>query len=275
VPPRSWPRSIGELASARGVNALPLAGRSVIVTRPERQSGGLARLIEGAGGRALRFPAIEIEPLRSAALDHVLCALGSFQFAVFISRNAVEQGLARVRELGTRASLPPAAAVGAGTRKALEAEGVPGALAPEGPADSEALLALPQFQAVAGKRVLIFRGAGGREVLASTLRSRGAVVEYAECYRRAVPATDVRPLIAEWSRGGIDAVTVSSREGLANLGGLLGEEGQALLRDTPVFVPHPRVAAEARALGIVDVVQAGAADGEMLGALVAYFGRTG
>ncbi len=246
-----------------------------MVTRPERQAGSLARLIDRAGGRALCFPAIAIEPLRSPALDDVLRALASFQLAVFISRNAVEQGLARARELGVRACLPPAAAIGGGTRKALEAEGVLGAVAPDGPADSEALLALPQFEAMSGKRVLIFRGAGGREWLASALRSRGAIVEYAECYRRAVPATDVRPLLAEWSRGAVDAVTVSSGESLANLARLLGQAGCGLLRATPVFVPHPRVAVEARELGIAAVVEAGAADEEMLGALVAYFGRTG
>ncbi len=246
-----------------------------MVTRPQRQAGSLARLIDLAGGRALLFPAIAIEPLRSPALDDVLRALGSFQLAVFISRNAVEQGLARARELGVRDRLPIAAAIGGGTRKALEAEGVQGAISPDEPADSEALLALPQFDAVRGKRVLIFRGAGGRELLASALRSRGAIVEYAECYRRAVPATDVRPLLADWARGAVDAVTVSSGESLANLAGLLGEGGRALLRATPVFVPHPRVAADARELGIAAVVEAGASDEEMLGALVAYFGRTG
>ena len=195
--------------------------------------------------------------------------------AVFLSRNAVEHGLARVREFGVRASLPQAAAVGAGTAKALESEGVEGVAAPAGPADSEALLALPQFQAMEGRQVLVFRGVGGREWLAAALRSRGAVVDYAECYRRGVPATDLRPLIADWASGGVDAVTVSSREGLANLAGLLGEAGLAHLRTTPAFVPHARVADEARALGIANVTVAGASDEEMLGALVAYFGRAG
>ena len=48
-----------------------------------------------------------------------------------------------------------------------------------------------------------------------------------------------------------------------------------LLRAAPVFVPHPRVAAEARSLGIREVIVAGAADDEMLPALVAYFGAAG
>jgi uroporphyrinogen-III synthase len=251
----------------------PLAGRAIVVTRPERQAAGLAALIESAGGRALRFPVIAIELLRSAELDAVLDRLASCDIAVFISRNAVEQGLARVRE---RHGWPPgvrAAAIGAGTRRALEAEGFAGVIAPEGPADSEALLAEPALGAVAGKRVVIFRGAGGRETLAETLRSRGAVVDYAECYRRVAPATDLRPLVEDWSRGAVHAVAVSSGEGLANLAGLLGESGRRLLCATPLFVPHARVAEQARSLGIAEVVVCGAADEEVLAALVAYFGR--
>ena len=254
------------------MNAPPLAGRSIVVTRPQRQALGLVQMVESAGGRALQYPALEIQPLRTPALESAIASLASIDLAIFISRNAVEQGLACMRELGAGVSLPRAAAIGEGTRRALEAEGVQGVIAPEGPADSEALLAHPRLQDVSGKRVLIFRGAGGREVLASILRSRGAVVEYAECYRRARPAIDFRPLLAEWSRGAVDAVTVSSREGLDNLVDLLGGAGAGYLRATPVFVPHPRVGEAARALGIANVVVAGAADREMVAALVAYFG---
>jgi len=254
------------------VNARPLAGRSIVVTRPQRQALGLAQLVESAGGRALQYPVLEIQPLRTPALRSAIASLASIDLAIFISRNAVEQGLACLRELGARGLLPRAAAIGEGTRRALEADGVQGVIAPEGPADSEALLAHPGLRDVNGRRVLIFRGAGGREVLASALRSRGAVVEYAECYRRTLPAADLRPLLVEWSHGGVDAVTVSSREGLDNLAALLGAEGAGYLRATPVFVPHARVGEAARALGIANVVVAGAADREMLAALVAYFG---
>jgi uroporphyrinogen-III synthase len=45
----------------------------------------------------------------------------------------------------------------------------------------------------------------------------------------------------------------------------------ALLKSVPLFVPHPRVAREARARGARQVVVAGPADEEMLARLVAYF----
>ncbi len=232
-------------------------------------------MIEDAGGKALRFALIEIEPAVSPVLDSVIDRLDAFDLAIFISLNAVEQGLARV---GARRAWPRSiavAAVGAGTRRALEARGIENAFSPAGPADSESLLQHAGLAAVAGTQIVIFRGEGGRELLATRLRARGAKVEYAECYRRTIPAGDPRPLIAGLSGGTVHAVVISSGEGLANLVGLLGDAGPELLAGARLFVPHRRVAEDARALGVPDPVVAGPADEDMLAALVAYFCRAG
>jgi len=252
-----------------------LDGRSIVITRPARQAGALAKLIEDAGGRALRYPAIEIQASGSPALEAIIAALDAFDVAIFISRNAVEHGLACVRDRRPWPGGLAVAAVGAGTRRALESEGIAGVIAPEGPADSEALVEQPLLKFVTGRRVVIFRGEGGRELLASGLRERGATVDYAECYRRVRPATDVQPLVAEWMRGAVHAVTVSSGESLANFVALLGTAGHRFLAGTPLFVPHARVGDEARRLGVGPVQLAGPSDEEMLAALVAYFGRAG
>ena len=108
---------------------------------------------------------------------------------------------------------------------------------------------------VAGKRVVIFRGEGGRELLGDTLRERGATVDYVACYRRARPKRDTQPLLRAWDNGEIDAVTVSSSEGVRNLFAMLGERGQRWLKRTPVFAPHARIAANARALGCERVTE--------------------
>ena len=52
---------------------------------------------------------------------------------------------------------------------------------------------------------------------------------------------------------------------------MLGAAGREHLRKTPLFVPHPRVAAEARRLGLGEANVGGASDEEMLERLVAYF----
>lgn len=238
--------------------AEPLRGRAILVTRPRAQAQRLARLIEGAGGRAELFPAIEIEDVPSPA---ALARLHAFDLAIFVSPTAVAKAMPQVR------AWPPAlrvAAVGSGTRRELEKHGLANVISPESGADSEALLATPALGDVAGKRIVILRGDGGRALLGETFVERGAQVEYVTCYRRLVPKAPARP----WKPGELAAVTVSSSQGLENLFEVLDGE---LLRSTPMFVPHARIAERARALAVREVVLAGHADEQMLDRLVAYF----
>jgi uroporphyrinogen-III synthase len=231
-------------------DARPLAGRVILVTRPREQAAGLARAIENAGGRAEVFPAIEIEDL---PLPPALARASQFDLVIFISPTAVAKAMAHGLALPSRV-----AAVGAGTRRELERHGVRRVIAPSTGADSEALLA--ELDDMGGKRVLIIRGEGGRAVLGDALRSRGAAVEYAECYRRKRPQ-------ARW-RGRADAITVSSAEGLANLFEMLDAQ---LMRSAPLFVPHERIADAARGRSVREVVVAGPSDDEMAACLMAYF----
>lgn len=242
------------------------------MTRPREQARGLARRVEAAGGRSLLYPAIEIgEPADLPRVQQVVDGLAQAALAIFVSPAAVQKGMDLVSRRGGWPQSVRAAAVGAGSRRELEQRGVAQVLAPETGSDSEALLAMPQLAEVSGRRIVIFRGAGGRELLGETLAARGALVEYAECYRRLRPRTDMAPLLAEWDRGGVHAVTVFSAEALANLGALLGEAGQARLRTTPLFVPHRRIADEALKLGILEATVGGPGDEEMVARLVAYF----
>ena len=244
-----------------------------MVTRPRDQAAGLAALIEAAGGRALLYPAIEIEDLPDpAAALRVIGKLDQLDLAIFISPTAVRKAFELINK--ARTAWPTglrAAAVGQGSRDDLQSQGIQTVVAPESGADSEALLALPALAAVAGKRIAIFRGEGGRELLGDTLAARGAKVEYAACYRRTRPQLDAAPLLSAWAQGRVHAVTVSSTTGLDNFAGMLGAPGPALLAGTPVFVPHPRVAEQARRLGIRSPLLAGPSDAEMMARLVAYF----
>jgi uroporphyrinogen-III synthase len=228
-----------------------LAGVRVLVTRPRNQAVALARLIEEAGGEAVLFPALEITgPADPAALDRLLDRLGEFDITIFVSRNAARFGLKRLRGLGL--ALPSrlaVAAVGEGTARVLHELGVVRVLTPAERTDSEGLLAAAALQNVAGRRVVIFRGQGGRELLAEELRARGALVEYAECYRRLRPAQDVQPLLERLARGALDIVTLTSAEALDNLLAMAGEDGAARLRRLPVVVVSARLAAACRAAG--------------------------
>jgi len=240
---------------------MSLAGRGVVVTRPRELAPAFAELLERRGARALVFPAIEIQPLpRPAALGRV----AQFDLVVFVSPSAVRvalSGLSWPRGVAV-------AAIGSGTKRELERAGMAVVIAPAAGADSEALLAMPQMQHVAGKRVLIVRGDGGRELLGESLAARGVRVQYAECYRRVRPAIDAAPLLAAWRRGEVDAVTVLSAQALDNF---IDITGGALAAGTPHFVPHERVAGHAQSRGVREIVLAAPGDDAMLERLVAYF----
>src|SRR5437588_481752 len=241
-------------------SCMTLHGRGILITRPREQAQGLAKLVEAAGGRAIVFPAIEIQ-------DVPLRTLAEFDLAIFVSPTAVNRALAAMK-WPARAK---AAALGRGTQRELERHGIKGIIAPDAGADSEALLAAPELQRVAGRRIVILRGEGGRSLLGDTLAARGAQVEYAECYRRVRPQTDSGPLLTAFAKGAVHAVTVSSAEGLENLLEMLGAAGRKHLKKTPLFVPHPRIAAEAKRLGLGEASVGGASDQEMFERLVAYF----
>lgn len=255
--------------SNRGA-ARPLSGRTVLVTRPVHQAGNLARLIAEAGGEAVRFPALAIDsPADLARVKDVLASLRSFDLAVFVSPNAVDHGVALLG--GAWPPNVPVSAVGEGSAAALRRHGIATVIVPSLGADSESLLATPQLKNPRGKRVLILRGEGGRELLADELRRRGAEVTYAECYRRVQPRIDSAQLIARWEQGGLHAVTVMSGLTLDNLWAMVGLRGQRLLRITPLFVPHASVAERARHLGLTEVVITPAGDEGMLRGLSEWF----
>lgn len=248
-----------------------LRGRGVLVTRPAARAGRLAALIAGAGGEAVLFPTLEIlsiplqiQFMTGNSADNIISDI-----TVFVSPTAVEHGFAAL-QAGQAGRF---AAVGSATARELRARGISDVLVPEGPADSEALSALPELQAgaVRGKRVLIVRGEGGRDWLRETLAGRGAQVEYLECYRRARPAADPMPLLARWRSGGVAAVTMTSREALDNLMAMLPGDGQALARATPLFAAHQRIAEHAHVLGMQQVRVAGPGDEAMIAGLQGFF----
>jgi uroporphyrinogen-III synthase len=253
----------------------PLAGRRIVVTRAREQAEGLAARIRAAGGEPIVFPALEIRSLEDLQPFYALAdRLESFDLAIFISPTAVDKAMNLLRRRRGAKPWPAGlrvAAIGRGSRRELERQGFRDVLAPGARADSEALLALPELSTVPGKRVVIFRGEGGRELLGDMLAARGAAVQYAECYRRARPDADAGALLAAWARGAVHAVTVSSAEGLANLFEMLGTLGREWLKKTPLVVPHERVAEEAARLGVREVRVSGPGDDEVVAALVAYF----
>ncbi|MDD5247343.1 MAG: uroporphyrinogen-III synthase [Rhodocyclaceae bacterium] len=250
-----------------------LSGRHVVITRPAGQATHLAEALVALGAKPVLFPVLSIFDIEDTRpLLDVAARLDEFDWAAFVSPNAVEKALTPILARRAWPAHLRVATVGHSSEMALAGFGIGAVTAPQDRFDSEALVALPELQDMAGKKVLIFRGDGGRELLGDTLKARGATVEYITCYRRGKPALDPAPLLKLWTDGRLDAITVTSSEGLHNLVDMVGKLGQAWLRKTPTFVPHARILDAARTLGLHEVVLTGPGDDGLVAGLTAYFG---
>ncbi len=222
----------------------------VLVTRPAHQAEHLCQLIEAEGGAAVRYPALEIKPRPDrAAVRAAVGPADRYDLAVFVSANAVRFG---TDLLGERRDLP-IAAIGQATAAALNAAGFRVSFLPEEGSDSESLLALPQLADLAGQRVLIVRGPGGRELLFEAMTARGAQVQYAEVYTReaAYPSLERKAEIETlWRQGGIKAYTATSVEVLEALVGIVTARCRELMHSTALVTGARRVADAATRLGL-------------------------
>lgn len=249
-----------------------LVGLKVLVTRPVHQAEIFCRRVEQSGGIAIRFPTIAISPKEGpSSTPNPLNSLNSFDYAIFISANAVEQTFKQLDKKEFPTSLQ-CVAVGEKTAQALKHHGRSITITPKRKYTSEALLAQPEMQSIQNKNVLIVRGEGGRELLAETLRKRGAIVNYAEVYRRCLPQyTDeqIRMLIKDDT---VSVITITSGESLNNLITLFARIDGNQLRDLPLVLGSNRILETARQLGFKQslVVANNPSDEAMLQALLGW-----
>jgi uroporphyrinogen-III synthase len=218
----------------------PLQSLGIAITRPIDQAKKLSALIEQAGGTPILFPLIAITPLKDySQFEAVISDIASYDLAIFISSNAVQNSMPRIAKRG----IPPSlkfAAIGPVTASELQSFSAKKVLTPKDRFDSESLLALPEMQAIKNKKIMIIRGVGGREVVAETLISRGAQVSFAECYQRTNPQTNCDLLAQLYTDKKLHAIVVTSSEAMRHLLDLAGDADW--LRNVTLFVNHARIA---------------------------------
>lgn len=243
---------------------------AVLVIRPAGQAGPLMAKLEALGLRTVHQPMLELRalPELSAAARQAVLDLDRYQHLIFVSTNAVQFGLGFIDEYWPQ--LPVGInwfGVGSATAKQLADRGL-APLSPGVAMDSEGLLAMPELNDVAGQRVLLVKGEGGRQTLKTVLTDRGATVDELICYRRLCPALPPGALAELLQNECVGTILVSSGEGLANMLSLLSDKENTKFRDIGLVVPSSRVAAEARQAGFSDIIIAeNASDDAMLEAL--------
>lgn len=177
--------------------AKPLAGRRIVITRPESDARRLAARLEALGGEPIVAPAIRIEFADPAPLDAALARLPRYQWVIFTSRNGVEAVFRRTDRLAG----PRVAAIGPATAAELRQHGVEPDLVP---AEYVAEAVLEALGEVGGQRILLPRADIARGALPEGLRARGAVVDEIAVYHTR-GADGPRPRL-----DGVDAVTFTS-----------------------------------------------------------------
>jgi len=243
----------------------------VLVTRPAGEvSDTLCAAIKAAGYQVYSQPLLELTalPQLRAAQRELVLNLDLYQHVIFISANAVRFGMALVDDYWPQ--LPTGLnwyAIGAATAAGLERLGIV-AITPGSAMSSEGLLAIPALQHVREQRVLLVKGEGGRDSLATELSRRGAAVDELACYRRSLPAVPAGELAASLARWAVDVIMLSSGEGLANLQLLLSPAETTKLKHIGLIVPSQRIARMAHEAGFERIVTAeNASDAAMLRAL--------
>ncbi len=248
-----------------------LKGLSVLITRPEGQGRSLGDAITKAGGKPVFFPLLRITPIQDeqsqAQVRKTIQRLDNYDMAIFISSNAVKYGLEWVNQYWPQ--FPRGLkvfAIGPVTAEALDGIELNVISSPSG-MQSEDLLSLPELQHVAGVKIALFRGRGGRELLANTLRDRGALIDCIETYDRAIPDYGPKDLITSISGNDINVLCVTSLQILDSLCQLV-DINKGSISLLPLLVPSERIRQAALAAGFLHVFNsAGATDQAILSGL--------
>ncbi|MEX5413085.1 uroporphyrinogen-III synthase [Atlantibacter hermannii] len=239
---------------------------NILVTRPSPAGEELVSRLRAQGKVAWSLPLIEFSPGRElSALPDLLASLSPDDLLFALSQHAVSHAAATLRQHSLAWPQVQAFAIGRTTALALHTASGLTVNYPRDREISEVLLQLPELQNVAGKRAVLLRGNGGRELIGETLAKRGVSVTFCECYQRNDKYYDGTEEAHRWQQRGVDTLVVTSGEMLRRLFTLIPPWYQThwLLRCRLIVVSE-RLATLARELGWLDITVADNADNDAL-----------
>ena len=251
----------------------PLVGQHILVTRPAGQAAVLLAGIEKLGGRATHIPFLAIKTASDLSdLESITAHLETYRACLFVSANAVHSAWPILTANQAWPECLAAAVVGPGTARVLRQLGVSQVLQPEAQFDSEGLLSLPFFspEQCEGRAFALIRGEGGRDLIARTLRERGARVDEASVYQRSLGPDAVMSASRLMEIDQPAAMVVTSSESLQRFMGSAPEVLVRAMRLLTIVVPHQRIAQCAVDLGCKKVVVCDGGDEGILKFLQTY-----
>ncbi|MDP3980424.1 MAG: uroporphyrinogen-III C-methyltransferase [Chlamydiota bacterium] len=191
-----------------------LFGKNIVVTRACSQAAALADALESNGANVLELPTIQIEkPSNWTFVDRAIGDLADYDWVVFTSVNAVKIFMERLFERGLDGRAfgkAKIAVIGQSTCFALDAFGLCADLIPKDFVAESLLKAFKSKVNLPGKKILLPRAQGARDVLVEGLKKSGALVDPVVLYRTSVPKQDHDRVLERIRKGQVDWLTFTS-----------------------------------------------------------------
>ncbi|MBE2895064.1 uroporphyrinogen-III synthase [Spirabiliibacterium falconis] len=235
---------------------------AILVTRPGKQGEALCQLLNQHGFATLHVPMIEMCPGRDLnTLPNLIKGLSPCDGILAVSKSAVHYARHALNNVGFhwRDDIHYFA-VGAKTAQQLSQCtecGVAYAFPHE---NSEGLLAHPNIRSFTGKKMLILRGNGGRNLIAQQLTTRGIDAEFVETYQRNPIQYDMPSQVSIWKRAGISTIIVTSGEILRYLVESVPKNDHNWLLEQQLVTISARISQQALTYGWHNVTHATRAD---------------
>lgn len=258
----------------------PLFGKRILVTRTRDQASELVMLLEDNGADCLEGSTIAlVEPDSWVQADEALKDVGSYDWVLFTSINAISFFFKRLRDKGMDArdlKGPRIGVVGTATAESLLSFGVRADLIPTeftGEGLAEALLE----KGVRGNKILIPRALKAREILPEKLQEGGALVTVAPVYQNVRP-DDYAMVRTALEEKKIDMVTFTSSSTVSNFIEMLDIKDEAefnrLLGEVEIAVIGPITAKTAVKNHLaVDVMPETYTIPDLVAAIVDFYGQ--
>jgi len=271
-----------------------MSTKTIIVTRPSGQARQLIEVltlaIQNSGvakhslPEVISLPLLTIVPKADAALaDHIATVLSDADLAIFVSPNAIESVMRLLeRDWQTFSKqIIPIGVMGGSSQLALRNHGIGNEVNPtpiimpkhHAQWDSEGLW--HELQTLnwnwVDKKVVIFKGEGGRDWLADTLKNAGANVETISSYTR-IPLDVDNPAWQaihemDFSKS---LWLLTSSEAVRYLGTVMKDQFTQDLSAASALCPHHNIADAAEIIGFGEVFTTDSGDEALIKASLAW-----
>ena len=263
------------------LDARPLTGRTILVTRPEEGASRMGEILADLGACVRVAPMIRItEPEDWGPVNAAVRALDAYRWIIFTSANGPKYLAKRFSDLSVAPKAFPTGtsvlAVGPATAAAVERHL---GRAPDKVAQNyiaEGVVDLFKGEDMSGERVLLARAKEGRDAIPKALTKMGATVDDVAVYRtRPLGREALRQVWGELEAGKIDMLTFTSSSALDGFMRAAGEETAKgwMSRASVASIGHA-TSATARKWGVApDVEAAESTIPGMARAIISYYGK--